>query len=100
MSANVKNYEAARTVLVKLEGQIKSEAKLDPRLSRGAKRIGRLLNNLKIAQAKYELVHSRKVPAKLAARKAKVAKTGGAKKSTAKKPSNVVKLPVAKKVAA
>jgi hypothetical protein len=88
---NIKTYEAARTALTKLEAQVKSEAKSDPRLTRGAKRIGRLLAMLKIAQGKYELVHSRKVPAKLAARKAK-AKAGVAKKPAKRKTAEIVKL--------
>jgi len=90
MTTNVKNYNVVRTALSKLEAQVKAESKIDPRLVRGAKRISRMLAMLKIAQGKYELVHSRKVPAKLVARKAK-AKAGGSKKRAAKK-SNVVKL--------
>jgi polyribonucleotide nucleotidyltransferase len=95
---NVKAYETARTALTKLEGIVKAEAKVDHRLARGAKRIGRLLALLKVAQGKYELVHSRKVPQKLAARKAKAkAKNGNGKKG--KGGNNVVHLPVKKRAA-
>lgn len=93
---NVKAYETARTALTKLEATVKAEAKVDHRLARGAKRISRLLALLKVAQGKYELVHSRKVPQKLAARKAKAKKNGTAKKG---KGSNVIHLPVKKKAA-
>lgn len=84
---NVKNYEAARTVLTKLNDQIKAEAKTDPRLKNAARRTARLLAVLAVAQGKYEIVCSKKVPAKIEARKK------AAKKA---KPSNVVKLPTKK----
>lgn len=94
---NVKVYEAARTALSKLEATVKAEAKVDHRLARGAKRISRLLALLKVAQGKYELVHSRKVPQKLAARKAKAkAKNGTAKKG---KSADIIRLPVKKRAA-
>ena len=103
---NVKSYEAARAALLKLAGIVAAEAKLDTRLLRGAKRIARMLALLKVAQGKYELVHSRKVPTKVADRKAKAkagakaGKAGAAKKTKAAAPSNVVRLPVKKKAAA
>jgi hypothetical protein len=97
---NLKTYEAVRTVLVKLEDQLKVEAKADPRLKRGLGRITNMLKRLETAQAKYVIIHNRKVPAKVAAKKATVKKAApkkaakaGVKKAKAPKPSNVVSLP-------
>lgn len=87
MSKNLKNYAAVRTALDKLSVQLKDEAKLDPRFKRGAGRISRLISLLKVAEGKYEIVHSRRVPAKVAKKAAKAAskdkkaKSGGTKKT-------------------
>lgn len=92
MTKNLKNYAAVRTALEKLEGQLKSESKLDPRLKRGHSRAQRLLSLLKVAEGKYEIIHGRKVPSKVAKRAAKAkAKSGGAK-SSAKKDASVTRL--------
>lgn len=89
MTKNLKNYAAVRTALDKLEAQIKAEAKLDPRLKRGHGRIQRMISNLKIAEAKYEIVHGRKVPKKVVAKR-KAAKSGGAKPAPSKKEAATV----------
>jgi len=107
MPQNLKNYEAAHTVLVRLEDQLKAEVKADPRLKRGLGRITNMLKRLETAQAKYIIIHGRKVPAKVAARAVpkaapkkaakakakKAAKAGATKKAKTPKASNVVQLP-------
>jgi hypothetical protein len=84
MTKNLKNYEAARASLDKLEAQLKAESKLDPRLKRGHGRVVRLLALLKVAEGKYEVIHGRKVPAKVAKKIAKsktASKKSGGKKA-------------------
>jgi hypothetical protein len=76
MTKNLKNYAAARVALKKLEAQLATEAKADPRLKRGHGRIKRLLALVDTAEAKYEIVHGRRQPSKA---KAKVAKKAKAK---------------------
>jgi hypothetical protein len=102
MTKNLKNFALASTALEKLAGQLATEAKTDPRLARTKKRADRLVANLKMAMGKYETVHGRKVPAKIAERTAgaapkKVAKKAAKKRVAKRKPtgdheSNVVQL--------
>lgn len=97
MTKNLKNYETARAALVKLQAQLAAEAKSDPRFARGKHRCDRLIAALDMAQTKYEIVHGRKVPAKVKQRKA--AKAGVAKKIAkrkARETAEVIELPVAK----
>jgi len=60
MTKNLKNYAAVRSSLVRLEAQLKSETKSDPRLRRGHGRVVHLLALLDGAVDKYEIVHGRK----------------------------------------
>lgn len=86
MTKNLKNYAVVRTALDKLEAQLKAESKLDPRLKRGHNRVVRMIALLKIAEGKYEVIHGRKVPAKVAKKVAKAkagAKSGGKKQTAA-----------------
>lgn len=70
MTKNIKNFTAARIYLLRLSDQMNAEAKADPRLSRTKTRCNRLIAALDMALKKYEVVHGRKVPAKIAERKA------------------------------
>lgn len=79
MTKNLKNFATASTALNALASQLASEAKADPRLARTKKRTERLVSALAMALKKYEVVHGRRVPAKIADRKA------GAKKTVVKK---------------
>jgi hypothetical protein len=107
MTKNLKNFEAARKCIVALKAQVDAEFKADPRFKRGAARGANLLRILDIMQERYEVVHGRKVPAKVQAKKAGAKKTT-AKKAAAKKPakkaakkaSNVVELHPKKEAAA
>lgn len=100
MTKNLKNFAMASTALDALATQLSFEAKADPRLARTKRRTERLVSALAMALKKYEVVHGRRVPAKIEERKAgakKVAKKKPAKKAKAKKakvakPSNVVEL--------
>lgn len=82
MTKNTKNFADARAALVKLASQVSTEAKADPRLARAKKRTEKLVSALDMALKKYELVYSRKVPAKVKQRKAKA---GVAKKIAKRK---------------
>jgi hypothetical protein len=79
VTKNLKNFEAARKAVTALAEQLNTEAKADPRLARTRKRCNRLIALVDMAQKKYEVVHGRKVPAKVQERKA------GVKKATPKK---------------
>jgi len=95
MTKNLKNFAAASTALHRLADQLNAEAKADPRLARTKKRANRLIAALEMAQKKYEVVHGRKVPAKIAERKAGAVKKAAPKKAAKKraaKVSNVVEL--------
>lgn len=100
MAKNTKLYTAAAATLGSLEKQLAAEAKLDPRFKKAHGRTKRLVALTFLALAKYELLHSRKVPAKVQA------KTGGKKAAAKKAPkraakkSNVVQLHASKKAAA
>lgn len=100
MTKNLKNFAMASTALDALATQLSFEAKADPRLARTKRRTERLVSALAMALKKYEVVHGRRVPAKIEERKAgakkvakkKVAKKAKAKKAKVAKPSNVVEL--------
>ena len=103
MTKNLKNIDGARKCLTSLRDQIAAERKVDPRFTKTLARAENLLRILATLQERYELIHSRKVPAKVQAKKAgaapKKAKKA-AKKTTAKKASNVVELHPKKAAAA
>lgn len=96
MTKNLKNFAAASTALTRLADQLNTEAKADPRLARTKKRANRLIAGLAMALKKYEIVHDRKVPSKIAERKAgaapkKVIKKA-AKKRAPKKPKHTAEV--------
>lgn len=98
MTKNLKNFATASTALNALASQLSVEAKADPRLARTKKRTERLVSGLAMALKKYEIVHGRRVPAKIEERKAGAKKKpvkkakAKAKKAKVAKPSNVVEL--------
>jgi hypothetical protein len=104
MTKNLKNFEAAQKALTALHSQVHAEFKADPRFKRANLRAENMLRILAIMLERYELVHSRKVPAKVQAKKAG-AKKAKAKKATPKKAAkkaatNVVELHPKKAAAA
>jgi hypothetical protein len=84
VTKNSKTFTAARVLLVRLADQLNAEAKADPRLAKTRTRCNKLVAALDMALKKYEVVHGRKVPAKIKERKAGVPKKV-AKKRVAKK---------------
>jgi hypothetical protein len=92
--ATTSKYDAVIKALTALHTAIASETKADPRLRRALKRVRFLQGKAAVAKAKYELIMSRKVPAKVKARKA------GAKKTAAKKSADIVQLHAKKTAAA
>ena len=102
MTKNTKAFATATTALNALQAQMNTEAKADPRFSRAKKRAERLVSGLSMMLKKYEIVHGRKVPTKIAERKAgakktvkKVAKKTAKKKAAKPIESNVVQLKTA-----
>ena len=87
---NLKNYAAVRTSLDRLVAQLRDEARIDPRFKRGLGRVNRLVSLLKVAEGKYEIVHSRRVPTKIAKKIAKSKKKSGGTGTAAKKESATV----------
>jgi hypothetical protein len=100
VTKNVKTFAVARTHLVRLADQLNAEAKADPRLARTKKRCARMVAALDMALKKYEQVHGRKVPNKIAERKAGAAKKVAKKRVKKAKVSNVVELKPATAAAA
>jgi pantoate kinase len=95
MTANIKNFNAARTAITSLGQQIAAEFKADPRFKRADARAKNLLRILGIMQERYELVHSRKVPAKVQAKKAGAKKAAPKKAAKKAAKSNVVQMKAA-----
>lgn len=93
MTKNTKTFATASTALNALAAQLTAEAKTDPRLARTKKRADRLVAGLAMALKKYEIVHSRKVPAKIAQR------TGATKKPVKKAKAKKVAKKAAKPTA-